>query len=346
MGRGYVRQETWEKLNRLDGDAHEEIQSAFSGILESIGSVVSTLAKNLYTSHAQFVFELLQNAEDNYFQRAEEQNQLRYVEFRMFHDRMVVDCNEDGFTENNLRAICEVGKSSKIGSEGYIGEKGIGFKSVFMAAWKVHIQSGDFSFSFQHRREESGLGMVTPIWENPSEDVPPHLTRMTLYFHQTEDPQVSSTQRETIRQQLKDLQGDILLFMRKLQEIRISIFDEEGNDQYSAVLSASEIGLSRVTVKKAINEDGKSNSTTRTYHVTKHVAGNLAKNENRNYSEYEETTKKYSTARVVLAFPLSSDSTPIIQPQKVFAFLPVDYRGFSRLCHAGEPARYRSDFGT
>jgi HSP90 family molecular chaperone len=50
-----------------------------------------------------------------------------------------MECNEDGFTAKNLTVICDVGKSSKLGAQGYIGEKGIGFKSVFMAAYKVHI---------------------------------------------------------------------------------------------------------------------------------------------------------------------------------------------------------------
>lgn len=171
--------------------------------------------------------------------------------------------------------------------------------------------------------------MIIPIWEDPVEELSPHFTRITLHFHETKDPQVSSTQRETIRQQLRDLQGDILLFMTKLQEIRISIFTEEGNLQYSAVFSARYPESHRATVTKTISEDGQSKSTESMYHITKHVAGNLPKNENRTYTELDETMKKYSKAQIVLAFPISSDSTPIVQQQKAFAFLPVDYKGFS-----------------
>ena len=48
----------------------------------------------------------------------------------------MVDCNEDGFTRENVEAICNVGASTKTrnNSQYYIGEKSIGFKSVFMVA--------------------------------------------------------------------------------------------------------------------------------------------------------------------------------------------------------------------
>lgn len=40
--------------------------------------------------------------------------------------------NEEGFSAKNIRALCDVGNSTKKGSNaGYIGKKGIGFKSVF-----------------------------------------------------------------------------------------------------------------------------------------------------------------------------------------------------------------------
>ncbi|KAI3332631.1 hypothetical protein F4824DRAFT_474516 [Ustulina deusta] len=36
-----------------------------------------------------------------------------------------------------------------------------------MAAWRVHIQSNAFSFTFTHRRGDSGIGMISPVWHNP-----------------------------------------------------------------------------------------------------------------------------------------------------------------------------------
>lgn len=40
--RGHVREESWEKLNRMDHALHEEIKGALSGIVGSLGAAVST----------------------------------------------------------------------------------------------------------------------------------------------------------------------------------------------------------------------------------------------------------------------------------------------------------------
>jgi hypothetical protein len=104
-----------------------------------------------------------QNADDNRFTHANTQGESPFISFEVYPDRIVVECNEDGFTARDLSAICTVGESTKSASHGYIGAKGIGFKSVFIAAWKVHIQSGHFSFFFQHKKGDLGLGMVLPV---------------------------------------------------------------------------------------------------------------------------------------------------------------------------------------
>ena len=45
---------------------------------------------------------------------------------------IIVLNNEQGFSAQNIKALCDVGNSTKKGSNaGYIGKKGIGFKSVF-----------------------------------------------------------------------------------------------------------------------------------------------------------------------------------------------------------------------
>lgn len=67
---------------------------------------------------------MLQNADDNNYTRVQTAvqtaNEEPYISFRVYHDMLVVECNEDGFTEENLRAICDIGKSSKQGAQGYL----------------------------------------------------------------------------------------------------------------------------------------------------------------------------------------------------------------------------------
>ena len=97
----------------------------------------------LYSKDTGFVSELIQNAEDNTYTRAEGKI---YLSFSLYPDRLVLDSNEDGFREEHVRAICNTSASTKAVSRGFIGEKGIGFKSVFKVAKKVHVQSHPFSF--------------------------------------------------------------------------------------------------------------------------------------------------------------------------------------------------------
>lgn len=189
------------------------------------------LAKHIYSSNARFVFELLQNADDNQFGRALARNELPFIAFHAFSDRIIVECNEDGFTKENLSAICSVGESTKAASHGYIGAKGIGFKSVFIAARKVEIQSGNYTFYFKHDREDLGLGMVLPVWQDVGDSVPDFLTRITLHLHQKGDPDEIQHLHQTIFRQLDDLEETCLLFLRNLKEIRVSFYNGDAEFQ-------------------------------------------------------------------------------------------------------------------
>lgn len=92
------------------------------------------LTDNLLMLYIQFHTYLfffvvqVQNADDNTYPT--------YVEptltFILQDSGIIVLNNEQGFSAENIRALCDVGSSTKKGSNaGYIGRKGIGFKSVF-----------------------------------------------------------------------------------------------------------------------------------------------------------------------------------------------------------------------
>ena len=256
------------------------------------------------------------------------------MSFRLYHDRLVVDCNEDGFTEDNLSAICDIGNSSKSGSQGYIGEKGIGFKSVFMAAWKVHIQSGYLSFSFIHRKGDSGMGMVKPRWEEPTETLPqPHHTRITLFLHDSLDGDQMSRNREDILKQFQELEPAILLFVSKLKRIEVVSYDQYGQQDWATRLSRQEgAEVDRVVLERRVGDTAHLDSVapeSHIYHVTEHMATNVARHENRDLSTSEEASPSSRQSKIVLAFPVSRQSVPIIEPQKVFAFLPMKQMGFN-----------------
>ncbi|KAK8009461.1 hypothetical protein PG991_012012 [Apiospora marii] len=324
-----------EKLRDLKPELRREIQEAFLKKDLMIGSSVIALSKNLYTSKARFVFELLQNADDNSYRNANSRGAEPFVSFQVHPRRIVVECNEDGFTHENLSAICSVGQSSKKGAQGYIGEKGIGFKSVFMAAWKVHIQSGAFSFSFTHKPGGSGMGMISPIWEDGGEELPSSaLTRITLYLHETGDEATMAKTRQTIEEQFEELQETFLLFMKNLRRINVAFHNEMGDQTSSAEYSVEKPKPDRAVLRRSKSRGGTVETKANHFHVTTHEATNLARNDNRSYSASEEASHAYSKSQIVLAFPLSETSEPIIKPQDVFVFLPVRQAGFHFLIQA------------
>lgn len=283
------------------------------------------LAKNIYGSGARFIFELLQNADDNRFTRARAQGQDPYVSFNVYSDRVIVDCNEDGFTESDLTALCAVGESSKSGSHGYIGAKGIGFKSVFIVAWKVHVISNHFRFSFQHKPGDVGLGMVTPEWDDKDleEDLPPpNVTRFTLHLHT--EPKASESIQQNIQKQLRDLQPSCLLFLRNLRRVKISHYTDSLSSPRSwrVFQKRAPDGL-RTCLLESNNSELSGRTQEKHYHVTTYRATGLSPSANRETHSNEPGQSTASEADVVLAFPLLEDSVPLIQQQQIFAFLPV-----------------------
>ncbi len=75
-----------------------------------------------------------------------------------------------GFSESNIRALCDVGRTTKKHTVGYIGQKGIGFKSVFKITDAPQIHSGGFHVAFD-LMQHSALGYVLPTWVPDAKDI-------------------------------------------------------------------------------------------------------------------------------------------------------------------------------
>jgi hypothetical protein len=156
------------------------------------------------------------------------------------------------------------------------------------------------------------------------------MTRITLTLHEFSDPQEIVDQRETIIQQFKDLPQTLLLFLKKLKRIEIIIYD----DNYTTVSSSTTYSSqydeehNRAVLSKEYRKGDIVKQDIKNYFVTKKQVHGLAKNENRTYTEEEEEKRSYSTAEVILAFPVSATAEPVIEHQDVFAFLPIRDFGF------------------
>jgi hypothetical protein len=203
-------------------------------------AALKLLAEELNTKETHFILELLQNAEDNeYLARQPELSlsiDLGNPTGTPFADGcLVVLNNEIGFHLSNVRSLCAVGQSTKKDrSQGYIGEKGIGFKSVFRVTDSPHIFSNGFRFRFYVPTESEGLGYILPHWV---EDVPPVVRDgFTVILLP-----LQSGKRELITLQLSKIAPETILFLRKLK--RLSIGDgrsiSRDDEQYPAVTLCS-----------------------------------------------------------------------------------------------------------
>lgn len=89
---------------------------------ERQGRSLHRLSQELYTKDSHFVLELIQNADDNEY--PDDMLEKPTVAFIVESDKITILNNEKGFQEKHVKALCDVGKSTKgIHRKGYIGKK-------------------------------------------------------------------------------------------------------------------------------------------------------------------------------------------------------------------------------
>ena len=256
--------------------------------------------------------ELIQNVEDADFNHAD----TPWISFEVSPQKIVVESNQDGFGANDVRQICDTGNSWKNGRRGYVGEKGIGFKSVFKVASRVDIQSNAFSFYFEYNggiTSEDKLGIITPIvGDDPIPLRSRPLTRMTLTLD-------GNTRYPDLVSDFTAIPNTLLLFLSKIKEIRFKIhYPDQGRTTFSTFrISAEAQGITCISR----HVEGTGSPDEWRYHVMRAPAVELPDDPARpNVSECE----------VVLAFPVDENGCPRMHTQHdVYAFLPVCTVGFN-----------------
>jgi len=253
----------------------------------------------LYEKSTHFLLEIIQDADDNTYNTP-----TPTLSFSYAPGSLRIDCNETGFTADNVEAICAINRSTKADKKidgEYIGEKGIGFKSVFKAADVVWISSRDFTFKFDQTKF---LGMVTPIWANFPGETRPGWTSIQLSLSK-------EFEEATLVQELLAFDANLLIFLRQIKEIHISIADHGGLTDQKISKTETQQGDDRITVLHTRNGD-------RQYLIRTYVVEDLPR---------EKKRLNWNRTRILLGFPIAgSQEAPQQVSQKVYAFLPVrDY---------------------
>ncbi|KAJ6374566.1 hypothetical protein OIU78_030134 [Salix suchowensis] len=123
-----------------------------------LDQAVKYLSAELYAKDVHFLMELIQNAEDNEYLEEVDPSLEFVITSRDITNTgapatLLMFNNEKGFSAKNIESICNVGNSTKKGNRklGYIGEKGIGFKSVFLIAAQPYIFSNGYQIRFNEK---------------------------------------------------------------------------------------------------------------------------------------------------------------------------------------------------
>lgn len=181
-----------------------------------LASLLSVGEDGLYSNNLRFLYELIQNVDDcNY---DDPSNANLEVRFDPALGRIILTYNEQGFTPFNVFAITGIAEAAKniSADKVEIGEKGIGFKSVFGVATKVLIQSGMFSFELH----KDNFTVPVPIYEGFA---PVIGTRLTLFV---QPGKVESIYRAFFDEYCRKdalFNKNPLLFLNKLTKLRLYV---------------------------------------------------------------------------------------------------------------------------
>lgn len=290
----------------------------FGYLARQLTQAIEQLSKGLYSKDIHFVLELIQNAEDNDY--SVDAPELEFVlldtdptDTPGSEGCLCIFNNEIGFEEIHVESICGIGQSTKKKRAGYIGEKGIGFKSVFVVSARPHIFSNGFQFAFRERDPDIGLAYVVPYWvSNTPAEVEKRRTTTSILLP------LKRGKRAEIDTELAKIAPETILFLSRLAGITIESPDigrleliRDSRQQYVFDLLVNR------------SEETQSLSSYWVHQNAFEVPDDVI----------EEKREGIATRSVAIAFPLSA----VESPGRVFAYLPTEV-------HTGLPFLINADF--
>eukprot|EP00775_Hariotina_reticulata_P003174 gene3174-3452_t len=212
-------------------DLSEAAEELWTRQQERLGRALTRLSKELYSSNTHFVLELVQNADDNSYTPGV----VPAVEFLLLPGAVVVINNETGLTAADVRALCDVGASTKKGAAagGCIGYKGLGFKSVFKVTDAPQMHSRGYHIKFDLEADPA-LGYVLPSWVSDAESSAavtaaasgrlglPAESCTTIMLPLKTASLTDPSMQGGLRERLAEMQPALLLFLHRLQCLCVS----------------------------------------------------------------------------------------------------------------------------
>ncbi|CAF3386954.1 unnamed protein product [Rotaria sp. Silwood1] len=298
---------------------------------KSICGSLKHLGSHLYSSPVHFLHELIQNAEDNSYDKSI----IPCLRIELNHSYILLSNNEQGLRARDVLAICSLAVSTKTIEQEHIGEKGVGFKSVFAASNRPILISQAWKFCF-HVSGLDAMSYITPLWIT-DQDIPDCISnQISTYAQHTHLYLPLKLQAHTpeanmfLDQVIKAADPCILLHMRHLK--KLEIIDKRQNKV--TIIEKEIIGPTKL--------EEQSNVTFEDFTFL-NLAGSIIQlntltgyNTFRVYTCYIDVPnsieqRRTSKTRLIIAFPceINYDLT-----STVYAGLPVCDLGFNFLFNA------------
>ena len=296
--------EQFEHIQRIRNEFHQASQR----IRDSLNNAIQHLASGLYSRNPHFIFELIQNAEDNTYNNTSPSLSFWLTKIdptgtEGSDGALIIENNETGFTSENVNAICQVGETTKERAQGYIGEKGIGFKSVFLVTDSPHIFSNGYHFCLPEHDDRTGFGYIVPQWvEAPPRRLDLTQTHIILPLAK---PGFGYNQIEDM---LLEIEPETILFLSKLQEIHIKT---DSGSKFSIL--KNDTAMPEVELLVEGDKQHRPFSKVERFLVCTETV-------NRPADIWHEERKGIENREISVAFPLDEDSAGV---GKIFAYLPV-----------------------
>lgn len=194
----------------------EDMSLMGDGFISTLRSLLSVGEDGIYSNSQRFIYELIQNVDDCEYDNPEDCQLDIQFKYHTSPGEIIFTYNEKGFSPQNVVGITGIAEKMKNVSPDKIeiGEKGIGFKSVFGIADKVLIESGSFSFELYR----DNFTVPVPKYDSYK---PIKGTRLTL---EMDASAVKKVYRSMVQQYVKGdaaLNQNPILFLNKLTHLKM-----------------------------------------------------------------------------------------------------------------------------
>ncbi|KAI5067966.1 hypothetical protein GOP47_0016311 [Adiantum capillus-veneris] len=314
---------------------------------------ITHLAAELYQKDLHFVMELVQNADDNtYAEGIVPELKFILVEADVANVgvewTLLVLNNEVGFSQANVESLCSIGLSTKKGKRdsGYIGEKGIGFKSVFLITRHPIVISNGYRIRFNDApTPETDLGYIVPEWAaQPSdEDLLDCIGGAKLPSTIFVLP-IRSDKVQPMREQLFQLSPQLVLFLNKIEKLSVQqLASSHANKSNAAanLLKSMCVQRHRIPSSRAclsLIPNTCSHSVVRLSFSNQEAIYHVWQQEFPVCADHEVDSRRHvKTCMISLAFPLNNKRIRSHSEPDVYAFLPTKIS-------AGLPFLINADF--